>query len=485
MSEPRRRARSQPARFRQRQVPREWRHRLEPLPRQRRRRGVPGIWRRARWLIWSWIVWAVAGGYAFYNESWTAAFACFLMAWLSYVITPREQPPSYGLDHETTVASAEYMPSIVGLTGSGFRRGTKVDLLNNGDEFFPAMLAAVAGARASVTIEAYIYWQGTIGMAFARALAERAQAGVSVKILLDAVGSSTIGTEILKTLEAGGCQLAWFNPIHWYSLGRFNYRTHRKSLIVDGRIGFTGGAGIADQWCGHAEDAEHWRDMQIRLEGPGVTPLQTGFAQNWLQTTTELVSGPRFFPEECPVGDMAVQTMLSSPRTGASEARLLYYYSIVCARQSVHIANPYFVPDQAGIDTLVDASKRGVVVKVMVSGRHNDNWLARQNSMRIFGALLKAGVEIYQYNRTMLHQKTMVVDGKWATIGSANFDNRSFAFNEESNVSFIDPRLVHQLETIFNDDLAACERLTLAQWKSRGLWARLQEFVAVFFEDQV
>lgn len=423
--------------------------------------------------------------YSLYVDAWGAAIACLLMSWISYLITPREQPPSFGLDHRTTVASAEFMPSIVGLTGTVFRRGTKVDLLNNGDEFYPSMLTAIAGAQASVTVEAYIYWQGQIGLEFARALAARARDGVSVKILLDAVGSSTIGTEILEVLEKGGCQLAWFNPIHWYSIGRFNYRTHRKSLIVDGHIGFTGGAGIADQWTGHAQDADHWRDMQIRLEGPGVTPLQTGFAQNWLQTTSELVSGPRFFPEERAVGDMAVHTMLSSPRTGASEARLLYYYSIVCARHSVLVANPYFVPDQAGIDTLVDARARGVDVKIIVSGRHNDNWLARHNSMRIFGPLLKAGIEIYQYNRTMLHQKTMVVDSKWATIGSANFDNRSFAFNEESNVSFIDARLVHELEAAFKQDLNSSERLTLDQWKARGLWARVQEVIAVLFEDQV
>ena len=407
------------------------------------------------------------------------------MSLVAYLITPREQPPVFGLDHRSSTASAEFMPSIVGMTGTGFRRGTKVDLLNNGDEFYPAMLEAIAGARASITIEAYIYWQGRIGMQFARALAERASAGVSVKILLDAVGSSTIGTEILKILEDGGCQLAWFNPIHWYSLGRFNYRTHRKSLIIDGHIGFTGGAGIADHWCGNAQDADHWRDMQIRLEGPGVTPLQTGFTQNWLQTTGELVSGLRFFPEEKEAGDMAVQTMLSSPRTGASEARLLYYFSIVCARTSVLIANPYFVPDQAGIDTLVDARKRGVNVKIVVSGRHNDNWLARQNSMRIFGPLLEAGIEVYQYNRTMLHQKTMVVDEAWATIGTTNFDNRSFAFNEESNVSIHDDACIERLVQIFADDRAVSERVTLDGWKRRGLIARAEELVAALFEDQV
>lgn len=436
-------------------------------------------------MIWSWLLWAAVAAYAVYVESWGSAFGAALMALMSYLIAPREQSPAVGLDHDTSISSAAFVPSIVGLTGTPFIDGNIVTLLNNGDEFYPAMLDAIRGAKQTVTIEAYIYWQGRVGREFADALAERARAGISVKILLDAVGSSTIGTEILKTLESGGCQLAWFNPIHWFSLGRFNYRTHRKSLIVDGRIAFTGGAGIADQWAGHAQDAEHWRDMQIRIEGPGVTPLQTGFAQNWLQTTRELVSGPLFFPLERVVGDVSLHTMLSSPSSGASAARLLYYFSIICSRKSVFIANPYFVPDQAGIDTLVDAARRGVDVKVLVSGRHNDNWLARHNSVRLFGPLLKAGVEVFEYNRTMLHQKIMVVDGRWATIGTANFDNRSFAFNEESNVSFVDPPLVHELEATFARDVEESQQLTLANWQKRGALSRAQELIAAFMQDQV
>ena len=214
------------------------------------------------------------------------------------------------------------------------------------------MLEAIRGARRSITIEAYIYWRGEIGLEFAQAIAERAKAGVPVKLLLDAVGSATIGDEILKVLEDGGCQLAWFNPIGWYTLDRFNYRTHRKSLIIDGCLAFTGGAGIADHWRGCAQDPEHWRDMQIRIEGPGAIPLQTGFAQNWLRTTGELVSGPEFFHLPEPAGDAAVMTVLSSPSAGASPVRTLYYLAIASARRSILIANPYFVPDQVAVDAL-------------------------------------------------------------------------------------------------------------------------------------
>src|SRR5690606_35684906 len=284
----------------------------------------------------------------------------------------------------------------------------------------------------------------------------------------------------------GGCQVAWFNPPHWYTIGRFNHRTHRKSLVVDGRIGFTGGAGIADQWSGRAQDESHWRDMQIRLEGAGVLPLQTGFAQNWLQTTGELVTGDAFFPLlESDAPGVYVHTMLSSPSTGTSAARVLYYLAISSARRRILIANPYFVPDPSARDTLIAARRRGVDVAIMVAGRCNDAWLVRQNSTRLAGPLLEAGIAIHEYNRTMLHHKVMIVDDEWATIGTTNFDNRSFAFNEESNVSFHDPALVRQLVDAFHADLDGCEQLTLERWRRRGVVNRAMELVASLMQDQI
>ncbi|MEZ5285798.1 MAG: phospholipase D-like domain-containing protein [Vicinamibacterales bacterium] len=481
-----RRARSEPPRFRKGRVPRKWRHRLEPrVTRERRPRGLPGLWTRARRVLWSWMLWAALGVLAISLDSWGWAIGAGAVSLVAYLIGPREYPPTFGLDHDTTVGSPEFLPSLTGLTGSNVVGGNAIAVLNNGDEFYPAMLEAIRGAQFSITIEAYIYWQGEVGTTFANALAERARAGVAVKILLDAVGSSTIGSEILETLEGGGCQLAWFNPIRAYSLGRFNDRTHRKSLIVDGVVGFTGGAGIADQWSGCAQDADHWRDMQVRIEGPGAVVLQTGFAQNWLQTTRELVSGPLYFPEPEVCGDVALHGLLSSPSTGASAARILYYFAIICARRSIYISNPYFVPDQTAIDALVDARRRGVDVRVVVSGRRNDNWLARQNSMRLFGALLEHGIAVFEYHRTMLHQKTMIVDGGWATIGTTNFDNRSFAFNEESNVSSTDPDFVAALTRAYQADERASEAMTLEAWRRRGWWSRIQETVASLMQDQV
>ena len=407
------------------------------------------------------------------------------MATISYLIAPVEAPPRYGLDHEFGVDSAEFLTTIAGATGVAFSSGNRIDVLNNGDEFYPVMLREIAGAEVSITIEAYIYWEGEIGRTFAKALAERAQAGVRVKILLDAIGSSRIGNDILGILGSGGCQVAWYNPIKWYSLGRFNNRTHRKSLIIDGRVGFTGGAGIADQWCGPAQDGEHWRDMQIRVEGPAVTPLQTGFAQNWLERTRELVSGPIYYPEIEPAGPYLALTLMSSPVTGASTVRMMYYLSIICARRRIWVANPYFVPDPPAIDTLIEARQRGVDVKVMVSGVKNDSWLSRHNSVRLYGRLLDAGVEIYEYQHTMLHHKTMVVDGLWSTIGTTNFDNRSFAHNEESNVCVYDAALAEHLESIFHSDLRACRPVDPHAWRRRGALAKGQEFIAAFLQEQV
>ena len=356
----RRRALRLPRHIRHR-VPRRWRAGLHQHPRARRQIGVRTVWAKVRQIVFAWWVWGIAAVFALVYDNWAWAIGTGLMAAFAFLAWPREVPPRVGLEHEFSVDDDEFLTTIAGSTGIPFFEGNTVEILNNGDQFYPAMLDAIAHARSSVTIEAYIYWAGDIGKRFALALAARAKAGVGVKILLDAVGSSTIGDEILEILEKGGCQLAWYNPARLYSIGRLNHRTHRKSLIVDGRVAFTGGAGIADHWMGDAQDSQHWRDIQIRMEGPAVMPLQSGFAQNWLEATEEVVTGFEFYPAvEAPVGRLAVQTILSSPESGASTARTFYYLSIAAARRTIDIANPYFVPDQGAIDLLVAARKRGV-----------------------------------------------------------------------------------------------------------------------------
>lgn len=448
-------------------------------------KGVISAWTRVRHWIWFWVPWAALTVYLMYTDEWWLSPLTAFISLFVFLATPTEAPPRYGLDHDRSLTSDQILETIAGTTGAPFLPGNTLKVLRNGDEFYPVMLDAIRCAKKSITIEAYIYWNGEVGRQFAEALSARAQSGVPVKVLLDAVGSSSIGRDILKLLENGGCRVAWYNPIRWVMLWRTNHRTHRKSLIVDGCVGFTGGAGIADMWRGNARNPSEWRDTHVRLEGPAVTPLQTGFAQNWVQATGEIVSGPDYFPVLKPVGDLSVQTIMSSPEAGASPARLMYYLSIVSARKSIDIANPYFVPDEVAIETLTDAKKRGVRVRIMVSGRHNDNRAARRNSVRLCGQLLDAGIEVWEYNRTMLHQKTMVVDEIWSTVGTANFDSRSFAHNEESNVCVHDAAVAKCLTDAFVEDLAACDKLDIKKWRRRPALDRFLEFLAWFLEEQV
>jgi cardiolipin synthase A/B len=454
-------------------------------PRTLPAKGAIDLGLRARRLFWSWWPWALLAVWlALDARSWWAVPAA-LMAFVSHLIAPREEPPRFGLDHDFAAASDEFVATMAGATGVPLIEGNAFEVLDNGDAFYPRMLQDIAAAHATITIEAYIYWAGTMGMTFATALAERARAGVRVTILLDAVGSADIGDETLATLEQGGGQVAWYNPISWKTLGRFNNRTHRKSLIVDGVIAYTGGAGIADHWQGQARNPEEWRDVNVRIEGPAAMPLQSGFAHNWQQATGELVSGDGYYPVVPSRGPHVLQVVLSSPESGASSVRILYYLAIVCARRSILIANPYFVPDPVAIQTLVEAQQRGVDVRIMVAGIHNDNWLARQNSIRLYGPLLQAGVEILEYNRTMLHHKVMIVDGIWATVGTTNFDSRSFAHNEESNVCVFSPEVAARMEATFMADVAACDRVNLAAWRRRGVLARAGQHLASLLEDQV
>ena len=464
---------------------RHYRHRIATDPRHRPPKGLAPFGTRARRLLWSWWPWSLASVWFAANgrEGWAIGMA--VGALYSYLSAPIETPPKYGLDHELSVDSLEFLTTIAGATGEPFVGGNSLVVLNNGDEFYPAMLDAIEQAEASITIEAYIYWQGETGMTFARALADKAREGIRVKILLDAFGSASIGDDIVRTLEDGGCQIAWYNPLRWYTLGRYNHRTHRKSLVIDGRVGFTGGAGIADKWLGHAQDLDHWRDIQIRLEGPAVTPLQTGFAQNWLETTAELISGTLYYPPLESAGSLSVLTIMSTPVTGASTARTTFYLSIASARRSIYLATPYFIPDPPAVDTLIDAKRRGVDVRIMVAGRSNDQWISRQNAIRHYGRLLEAGIEILEFHETLLHQKTMVVDGVWVAIGTSNFDSRSFAHNEESVVCVHDRNLARQFYEIFFEDAKRCQPVTLEAWRRRGVFARAQELIASFLTEQV
>jgi len=466
-------------------VPRDQLYRLTPPAPARVRLDGVSLSGRIYKVLRAWWAWIAVALILEETGSRIAGIAAGLLGFVLYHLSPDCYPAVYELSANFDVKSDEFKTTIAGVTGMPLVDGNTLTIFNNGDEFFPAMLDAIESARLSVTMEQYIFWDGEVGRRFAEAFAQKAREGVPVKLLLDAIGSATLGREIFEILAAGGCEVAWFRPIRWYTLHRANRRNHRKSVIVDGRMAFTGGAGLADVWLGDAGRPEEWRDIQIKVEGPAALAQQSGFVQNWLVATGDLLGGRQFFPEVRAAGDAAVQTILSSPFYGAGAAGTMYLVALQCARRFVYIANPYFIPDSRVIALFAAAVRRGVRVKLMLAGGYNDTWWARQNSVGLYGKLLEAGVEIHEYQPTMLHQKTMIVDGAWATVGTANFDNRSFALSEETNICFHDAEAVKQMETIFRRDLTRCRRISTAEWRQRGAWQQAKELVASLVEDQM
>jgi cardiolipin synthase len=454
----------------------------------RRRRAQAHGWRQRlrRSFYAGWVavlVWAAEATL----KKWLAVAGVVLLLWAALFLVQQEHgTPKFGLTQEVAIESAEFLPSISGATGAPFVSGNRIDVLPNGDRFYPAILDAIGGAQHSINIVAYIFWDDSLGNLAADALIAKARAGIAVRILVDAIGSRKMSTKMQRKLEEGGCKVARFHPVWFFAIDRISNRTHREITVVDGRVGFEGGAGYAAHWTGNAQDPDHWRDTVVRIEGPAVTQLQTGFAQKWLETTGEVVSGPDYFPQVEEAGTLSVQTVLSEPETSSSTARILYYHSILSARKSILIANPYFIPSDEAIEMLVNARRRGVEVKIIVPGENNDHGLlARRNSSRLYGKLLEAGVEIYEYNRTMMHQKFMVCDGVWTTVGTINFDYLSFTLNDENNVSVYDRDFAAGFEEMFRKDLEACNRVELEEWRNRGIRVRAAEWIVSIFKRMV
>ncbi len=371
------------------------------------------------------------------------------------------------------------------LLGPAFVEGNRHTVLRNGDEIFPAMLAAIRSGRTSINFETYIYWSGAIGREFADALAERSRQGVKVHVLLDWVGSAKVEQSLIDTMESAGVQIRRFHPPHWSHLGRLNNRTHRKLLVVDGRIAFTGGVGIAPQWSGHAQDPEHWRDTHFQVEGPVVAQMQSVFLDNWIKVTGLVLHGPDYFPALQPAGAGRSQMFSSSPTGGSESMQLMYLLAITAASRTIDLSASYFVPDELAVRALVDAMKRGVRLRIVVPGTHTDSETVRSASRAKWGPLLLAGAVIAEYRPTMYHCTVMIVDELLVSVGSTNFDNRSFRLNDEATLNIIDAEFGRQQTAIFVDDLAHSSVVTYAQWNDRPWGERFGERLASLIGSQL
>ncbi len=392
----------------------------------------------------------------------------------------------YELPHGFTVSAPTFLPSA--LPGPTMTSGNRLELLENGDAIFPAMLAAISSARETVNFEAYIFWSGEVGTRFRDALADRAAHGVAVRVLLDAVGSprGSLKASDVDTLRRAGCRVEFFHSTKPWMLWVVNHRNHRRVLVVDGTVGFTGGVGFADQWRGDADSREHWRDTQVCVEGPAVRGLQRAFQENWSEATGEPLVGAEFFPALPQIASTSVAVVPSSPLAAMSGAGRVYAISLAAAVKEIWIANSYFLPDETTAGLLIAAVKRGVDVRVMIPSDEQDDVPATKAAGRSsFGPLLEGGVKFFEYQPTMFHLKTMVVDGIFSTVGSANFDDRSFHLNEEVNLFVYDAAFAGLMKERYLRDESRCRPYTTATWKARSLRKRVTEWLVGPFRSEL
>jgi cardiolipin synthase len=385
------------------------------------------------------------------------------------------------MKHLYSVDDPQFIRSMGLLLGPSIIEGNKTTELINGDQIFPAMLEAIRGAKHTVLFETYIYWSGDIGREFADALADRAAHGVKVHVLLDWIGSAKADGKTLDAMKKAGVEVELYHPLRWYNLARLNNRTHRKLLIVDGKVGFTGGVGIAQIWTGNGQDPDHWRDSHFKVEGPVVAQMQSVMLDNWSKTTGKVLHGAEYFPPLKPVGDQAGQMFASSPSGGSESMLMMYLIAITASTRSIDLSSAYFVPDAVTRKALVAAIKRGVKVRIITPGKHMDADTVRRASRGLWGDLLEAGAQMYEYQPTMFHTKAMILDGRMTSVGSTNFDVRSFQLNDEANLNIYDQAFAQRQTQVFENDLKQSRRITYEEWLNRPLKVKaLEHFVALF-----
>ena len=388
------------------------------------------------------------------------------------------------------VTDPSFIPTIEAYASAPGSRGNSVQLLLNGDQIFPAQLAAIRSAKQTITYAQYFYEEGPIPEEIAEAIAERCRAGVRAHVLLDGFGTLYMPAKYRETMDRAGCEVATFRPLSPFAVfallgyGKSNHRNHRRILVVDGEVGFTGGSGIAPKWMGNGRLEGHWRETDVRVEGLVVSSLQGAFAENWLEATGNVLGGDPYFPRHPRTGEIAAQVVRSSPSGGSFSMYTTFLLAMSSARQSIYITNPYFLPDSRMIRALTEARARGVRIVVLLPGAIDNN-IVRHASRAKFGELLEAGIEIHEYQAGLLHAKTMIVDGVWATIGSTNLDSRSFSLNEELNLVVYSTAVAGQLEQVFADDLTYSRKIDHEQWRRRGLFDQLLELLSLPIREEL
>ncbi|MEO7931875.1 MAG: phospholipase D-like domain-containing protein [Chthoniobacterales bacterium] len=417
---------------------------------------------------------------------WVGALLAILLGFAAYsILFVRRQIVEYHMGHQFSVHDPAFIGSVHALADPLPVDGNKIDLLQNGGQIFPAMLAAIRSAKKSINFEAFLFESSSIGTQFREALCERARAGVQVRVLLDGVGSgSSLKSQDVDAFREGGCQFAYYHPTHTWRFDQLNRRSHRRVLVVDGKVGFTGGVGFADRWQGHADQPEHWRDVQARLEGPIVTRLQSAFQKHWIKSGGDIIAGPDDYPLLPPAGNLKAQVIATE---SFSFAPLAFVQAVAfsSAEKSIFITNSYCAPSNAEVALLCDAVKRGVTVRLLLPGTHNDQPLTKAAGRAAYGKLLQGGVQIFEYEPAMIHTKTMVIDGMFSIFGTSNFDARSAQLNEEIDVTVYDAAFAQQMENIFVGDLRFSKPYRLDDFNRRGLWERFGEWIVLPFHSQM
>ncbi|HEU4657368.1 MAG TPA: phospholipase D-like domain-containing protein [Capillimicrobium sp.] len=413
------------------------------------------------------------------HAAWAAGLAAAGVAWYGAgsITHRREQRHGYALrGPEIDVGSDDFLHTCEALTSAPISEGNDLDVLVNGDAIFPIFLEEIRKAERTVNLETYVYWRGDIAHEVASTLCEKARDGVECNVILDAVGAAKMERRLMTDMREAGVSVALFRPPKPYALTRLNNRTHRKLLVVDGTVGMTGGVGIAEEWTGDAQDPDHWRDTHVRVTGPVVRGLQGAFAENWLEATGDVLVGEDYLPHLDEIEDGGPMQLVRSRATvGDTNIEALYFLAIACARETLDLTAAYFAPRPAFVDALCDASGRGVRVRILVPGSNIDKEFIRLAGRAEYERLLEAGVEVYEYRPTMLHAKTMCIDGCWSSIGSVNFDNRSFQQNDEATLCVQSSRVAGELTKVFEADLELSEPFELHRWRRRPVHKRAVE----------